>query len=212
MPIMGMQVQIMSMVSSEPSEVAAKREGTWLAYPFYLWNQIILKLSARFGGAKPKELERFLKFATVGVVGAFIDFGMLNLLQTTVLRPTGPQVTLKVGLATGAAFVSAVSSNFVWNRYWTYPDSRSRSVRQQWVQFAIVSLVGLIFRLIWVRMLFGPFGDLGVNALQALGVIEAYAKTATTQLGTNIAQFFAIWIVMIWNFFANRYWTYNDVE
>ena len=35
---------------------------------------------------------------------------------------------------------------------------------------------------------------------------------ATKQLGTNIAQFFAIWIVMVWNFFVNRYWTYNDVE
>jgi putative flippase GtrA len=202
----------MSMVSSEPSEVVAKRGGTWLAYPFYLWNQIILRLSARFGGANPKELERFLKFATVGVVGAFIDFGTLNLLQLTALRPTGPHVTLKVGLATGTAFISAVSSNFVWNRYWTYPDSRSRTMRQQWVQFAIVSLFGLIFRLIWVRMLFRPFGDLGVSTLQTLGVIETYAKTATTRLGTNIAQFFAIWIVLVWNFFANRYWTYNDVE
>jgi putative flippase GtrA len=212
MPITGIQVHTMSMVTSEPPEVVAEREGSWLSYPFYLWNQIILRLSARFGGAKPKELERFLKFATVGVVGAFIDFGMLNLLQATVLRPTGAQVTLKVGLATGTAFVSAVSSNFVWNRYWTYPDSRSRSVRQQWVQFAVVSLIGLIFRLIWVRMLFGPFGTLGVNSLRTLGAGETYTKTATTKLGTNIAQFFAIWIVMVWNFFANRYWTYNDVE
>ena len=202
----------MSMVSSESSEAVAKHGGVRLAYPFYLWNQIILKLSARFGGTKAKELERFLKFATVGVVGAFIDFGMLNLLQATVLRPTGPHVTLKVGLATGTAFVSAVTSNFVWNRYWTYPDSRSRPVQQQWVQFAIVSLIGLIFRLIWVRMLFGPFGDLGVSTLRTLGVVDTYARTATTQLGTNIAQFFAIWIVMVWNFFANRYWTYNDVE
>lgn len=202
----------MSMVTSEPPDVVAEREGSWLAYPFYLWNQIILKLSVRFGGAKPKELERFLKFATVGVIGAFIDFGMLNLLQATVLRPSGSHVTLKVGLATGTAFISAVSSNFVWNRYWTYPDSRSRSVRQQWVQFAVVSLIGLIFRLIWVRMLFGPFGDLGANTLRTLGVVETYTKTATTKLGTNIAQFFAIWIVMVWNFFANRYWTYNDVE
>jgi len=200
------------MVSSESSEAVAKHGGVRLAYPFYLWNQIILKLSARFGGTKAKELERFLKFATVGVVGAFIDFGMLNLLQATVLRPTGPHVTLKVGLATGTAFVSAVTSNFVWNRYWTYPDSRSRPVQQQWVQFAIVSLIGLIFRLIWVRMLFGPFGDLGVSTLRTLGVVDTYARTATTQLGTNIAQFFAIWIVMVWNFFANRYWTYNDVE
>jgi putative flippase GtrA len=32
------------------------------------------------------------------------------------------------------------------------------------------------------------------------------------QIGTLTAQLMAIGFVMIWNFFANRYWTYNDVE
>jgi putative flippase GtrA len=188
-----------------------KRGVAWAAYPFNLLNQLILKISERFG-AKSKEVERFLKFAIVGIIGAIIDFGVLNLLQATALRPVEPQLSLKVALATGTAFTSAVSSNFIWNRYWTYPDSRSRPIQQQLIQFFIVNVAGLGFRLVWVRVLFGPLGDIGSDALRALGAAATMDAAATKQLGTNIAQFFAIWIVMVWNFFVNRYWTYNDVE
>ena len=31
-------------------------------------------------------------------------------------------------------------------------------------------------------------------------------------LAKNATLAFAIGVVMIWNFFINRYWTYNDVE
>ncbi len=189
-----------------------KRDRDWIARGFARWNQVIARISRRAGARRAREVERFLKFATVGVLGAIIDFGMLNLLQATILRPTEPNVTLKVALATGTAFVTAVSSNFIWNRYWTYPDSRTRSVRQQWLQFFIVSVIGLAFRLVWVRTLYGPFGEIGVDVLGELGLSGALEATATRRLGTNIAQFFAIWIVMVWNFFANRYWTYNDVD
>ena len=192
--------------------MTSKRVMTWVIYPFNLWNQIILKISARLGGAKAKEYERFLKFATVGIIGAFIDFGVLNLLQATLLRPSGTQVALKVAVATSIAFTSAVISNFIWNRYWTYPDSRSRAIHHQVTQFFIINTIGLFFRLVWVKTLYTPFGNVGVDILRAFGLISSFADTATRRLGTNIAQFFAVWIVMVWNFFANRYWTYNDVE
>ena len=204
-------------VTPNSPELAAEARGArgllfWLTFPFVLWNDLILRIAGRVGGKKAKEVERFLKFATVGIIGAIIDFGVLNLLQATVLRPAGSHVGLKVALATGTAFVSAVSSNFTWNRYWTYPDSRSRPIHQQWVQFFLVSLAGLTFRLVWVRTLYTPLGNFGVDALQQLGLIGAVSATTTKRVGTNFAQFFAVWIVMVWNFFVNRYWTYNDVE
>lgn len=202
----------MSTVTSEPSDARSNRLVYVLTYPFVWWDRVIVRIAARSGSEKAKEIERFLRFATVGVIGAIIDFGVLNVLQVTVLAPSEPNVSLKVALATGVAFTSAVSSNFVWNRYWTYPDSRTRSIRRQWMQFFVVSLAGLLFRLAWVRLLFSPLGTIGVDILTALGVVESMAETATKRLGTNIAQFFAVWIVMVWNFFVNRYWTYNDVK
>jgi len=199
-------------MTSESSQAESNRVVYWLTYPFVRWNQIILKIAARAGGKKAKEVERFLKFATVGIMGAIIDFGVLNLLQATVLTPNEPNVSLKVAIATGAAFVSAVSSNFVWNRYWTYPDSRTRPIQQQLFQFFLVSLAGLLFRLVWVRTLYSPLGNFGVDVLKTFDVVESMAETDIKRLGTNFAQFFAVWIVMVWNFFVNRYWTYNDVE
>ena len=186
--------------------------GMWYTYPFGLLKQVILKISFRFG-SKAKEVERFLKFAVVGIIGAVVDFGVLNLLQATLLRPHGDNVPLRVAIATGTAFTAAVLSNFTWNRYWTYPDSRSRAVQRQLVQFFIVNTAGLAFRLVFVRILFGPLGHIGVEVLKASGLADhSFTEAATGQLGTNIAQFFAVWIVMVWNYFVNRYWTYNDVE
>ncbi len=199
-------------MTTETSHNTARNLTDMITHPFALWNQIIVVIAGRVGGRKAKEVERFLKFATVGVIGAMIDFGVLNVLQATVLRPEAPDVSLKVALATGLAFVSAVTSNFVWNRYWTYPDSRTRPIQRQWVQFFVVSLAGLLFRLVWVRTLYIPMGDIGLDALRLAGIADSLADPAVKRLGTNIAQFFAVWIVMVWNFFVNRYWTYNDVE
>lgn len=167
---------------------------------------LIWWIASRFGD-KAKEVDRFIKFAIVGVVGAVVDFTVLNVLEHTVLIPTPPSENLKVALATGIAFTSAVVSNYIWNRYWTFPDSRSRSAGQQLFQFFVVSIVGLVFRLIFVGATYHFFGELANSTLA--GEMDL---TATNQFGSNIAQAISIGIVMFWNFFANRYWTYNDVK
>jgi putative flippase GtrA len=167
------------------------------------------RIAARFGGAKAKELERFLKFATVGLFGAVIDFGILNVLQVTVLSPSVP---VYVALATSIAFIAAVTSNFIFNRYWTYPDSRSRPLRRQLVQFFVVSAVGWVARTIWVTLMFTPIGLFATSVLEIFSPDYVATPEITKRLGSNVAQLIAIFVVMIWNFFINRYWTYNDVE
>lgn len=166
---------------------------------------LIWWVASRFGD-KAKEVERFIKFAIVGVFGAVVDFTVLNVLQNSLLVPEPPSQDMKVALATGVAFTTAVMSNYLWNRYWTFPDSRSRSAGRQLFQFFVVSIVGLLFRLVFVGVSYGFFGNLGDSILP--GTME---PTAINQLGSNIAQAISIGIVMFWNFFANRYWTYNDV-
>ena len=140
-----------------------------------------------------------------------VDFGTLNVLQATVLKPVSGSA-LPVVLATTIAFTAAISSNFVWNRYWTYPDSRSRPILQQLGQFFLVNIIGWVFRSGIVVLLYGPFGQLAASGLNTLwpGVITGIE--AQNRLGTNLAQALAVLIVMLWNFFVNRYWTYNDVD
>lgn len=168
--------------------------------------------AASFFGDHAIEVERFIRFFIVGVIGAGVDFTTLNILQHTVLVPIDPNHNIKIALATGISFCAAVISNFTWNRYWTYPDSRSRSVRRQLVMFFIVNTIALLFRLGFVSLTFGLFGNLGERLLQDLSLAGSLSQESLHQLGTNISQALAVLIAMFWNFIANRIWTYNDVE
>lgn len=172
-------------------------------------------IANRFG-SRSREVERFLKFALVGALGAIIDAGTLFVLQATVLAPAEPNQGLKVALASTIAFIAAVSSNFFWNRHWTYPDSRSRSVRRQMVQFTVVSLIGWVGRTMWIslayRWLGALFMPLFLPEIQILRPGYVPSVSAEAKLGTMIAWFVGVVVVMVWNFLANRYWTYADVD
>jgi len=178
-------------------------------------DRVIVSIASRFGD-KAKEVERFLKFAFVGAIGAIIDFGTLVMLQATLLPPVGPNKDLKVALATSVAFAAAVISNFIWNRLWTYPDSRSRSIKRQLAQFTLINLIGWTGRTIWVSFAYTWLGAALMPIL--LPEIQIFrpgyvpSASAEAKLGTIGAWLIGVVIVMIWNFTANRLWTYNDVQ
>ena len=170
---------------------------------------LIMAIAGRFG-KKSKEVERFLKFAVVGAIGFVVDLGTLVVLQATILPPVN---TTNVVIATTTAFLAAILSNFIWNRFWTYPDSRSRSVRTQLIQFIFISVVGWLARTVWISAAYLPLGGLFGPLVQSLTSAQT-PMTATTEarIGTIIAQMVGVVVVMFWNFFANRYWTYGDVD
>jgi len=174
-------------------------------------DRIILRASALFG-SNSKEAERFIKFFVVGIIGAIVDFSTLNILQTTVLVPAEPNQRLKIAIATGIAFSAAVFSNFIWNRYWTYPDSRSKGIFSQLFIFYGINSAALVFRLIFVSFTFHFFGELGEQIITELGLADSMSSEAVSQLGTNISGALAVITAMFWNFGVNRLWTYNDVS
>lgn len=176
----------------------------------------IAALSSRIGGSKSKEVERFIKFAIVGSIGAVIDAGTLFILQATVLPPTLRDPDMNVAVAQTIAFVAAILSNFTWNRLWTYPDSRSRSVRHQMALFVLISVIGWVGRTIWITFAHQPLGEYLMPAVLPLihllrpGYVAS--ATAAAKLGTMTAWLVGVAVVMVWNFIANRLWTYNDIE
>ncbi len=147
-----------------------------------------------------RERSRFLRFAFVGIVGAVVDFGVSNLL---------------IKLFTYAA--GGRRDDLVHRRH-----------PQQLHLEPLLDLPG--FALQADRAAAGPvrgdqrdgsgdphpdpvFPRAGDGSrwrsdldLQILPVLDA--KT----LADNFTLAIAVIIVMFWNFFANRYWTYNDVE
>lgn len=146
-----------------------------------------------------KERERFLKFAVVGAFGAAVDFGSFHLLMSL--------LNLEPQWAQAVSFTLAICSNFIWNRVWTYPDSRSKPISNQLITFFLVNLVGLAIRTPIFTYLEEPFRNLFERlAFIPLGIITA------DRLGYTFALGIAVVVVMFWNFFINRVWTYNDVD
>lgn len=197
---------------------------------------IIRRVAKRFGGENFKELERFLRFAVVGLTGAVIDLGLLTTLQLTVLPPAGfaPSsldfnlsglpfnynltaipLDFNVALATTLAFISAVVSNFFWTTKWVYPESRSNK-RRQLMQFVFISVVGWLARTLWITLMYVSLGSLFAPLAEPMIQIinSGFELTPVTEksIGSIAAQLIAMVFVMLWNFFANRYWTFNDVD
>ena len=141
------------------------------------------------------ERTRFLKFATVGAIGTVVDFGIYNFLN--IIFGMAPVISQAI------SFTLAVINNFLWNRHWTYPESRAKAVHHQMAQFGLVNVGGLLIR---TPIIAGLERPLGIFA----GRLGVQAEAATI-VGHNAALAVAIGIVMLWNYFANRYWTYNDI-
>jgi len=148
------------------------------------------------------EITRFLKFSAVGTLGAVIDIGTFHWLHA---RLGVPEV-----LASVCSFVAAVTSNFIWNRYWTYPDSRSKPLRRQAGQFALVSVIGLAIRTPLFALLLAPYTSLAAVLLET--PLGAAIPISASSLGADLTLVTVIIVVLFWNFLANRLWTYGDVD
>jgi len=158
----------------------------------------------RLARSNRKDVGRFLKFCVVGMIGAVIDFGVLNLLIQLAHFP-------KV-LANACSFTVAVISNFTWNRLWVYPETRGDPLRKQFVQFTLVNAAGLALNVLIFystdRWLLGEAGLLaGPTEMVAQGIGMRHFD-----LAYNGAKVIATGVVLFWNFFANRFWTFRHVK
>jgi putative flippase GtrA len=146
-----------------------------------------------------RERTRFLRFSVVGLIGFVVDSSTF-FLSSRVLH-------IFPGVAQAISFTLAVVSNFTWNRYWTYPDSRAKAISRQLIQFFVVNAVGLVvIRTPLFTALELPFRNLFIY------VVPPIPYFTPAFLGDGLTLVVVVLVVMLWNFFVNRYWTYNDIE
>jgi len=145
----------------------------------------------------PVERTRFVKFMVVGAIGAVMDFSIANLLTHFLGIDLVPAGTISLACA--------IASNFVWNRYWTYPDSRSKAVTHQLGMFTLVNIAGVAIRIPILHYV-------EPSMLNILKQGFHLTRPSPEFIARNITLALAIGIVMLWNFFVNRRWTYGDIE
>ena len=141
-------------------------------------------MTAFSGISSDKEIERFGRFLAVGGVGTVLDFSPLALLKLAGLP------TL---FANSLSFVAGLVNNFTWNRLWTFGDAIQPDWRRQLIQFTAVSLVGLALNNLIVLSLEGIFGTM----------------LSQPDWGYLPAKVIATGVVVFWNYFANRMWTFK---
>jgi putative flippase GtrA len=153
---------------------------------------------------KRQELVRFFKFCVVGTIGTAIDFGLLNLLYNVLGLPQVPSNVVSVSAAT--------VNNYTWSRFWVYPETKDQHGGRKFVQFVIVSLIalGLNTGILWVtdHWFLGESGLLGA----LVAPVATWVGAEHSVLSSNGAKVIATGIVLFWNFFANRMWTFRDVD
>jgi putative flippase GtrA len=137
------------------------------------------ELAYRIGAAarRPSSWWQLCKFGFVGGSGYLINIAAFALLTGSVGLHQAP--------AAVGAFCVAVSSNFLWNRIWTFGPGEDHPAFQA-ARFFAVSVAAL---------------GLNLVALEAL--------IALTPLDAVAAQAIAVAMAMPFNFLGNKLWTFS---
>jgi dolichol-phosphate mannosyltransferase len=136
------------------------------------------ELAYRFGAAARQSATwvQLLKFGLVGASGYLINLGVFALLAGS--------FGIHHLLAAVGAFCVAVTSNFLWNRHWTFGPGDGPAHFQA-ARFFAVSLAAL-----------------GLN----LAVLEVLVSSGG--VGELSAQAIAVAVAMPFNFLGNKLWTF----
>lgn len=137
-------------------------------------------------------LGQFARFLGVGAVGFVVDFAVFNALRLTVLAPEalheGP-VIAKV-ISTSLAIVT----NWIGNRLWTFRAHRGRQLAREGVEFAAVSVGGMLIGLgcLWVSH-------------YLLGFTSALADNLSANVvGLGLGTLFRFALYRLWVFAPHR--------
>jgi putative flippase GtrA len=140
--------------------------------------ELAYRLSA--AARRPASWWQLVKFGLVGGSGYLINLAVFALLSDG--------LGAHHALAAIGAFCVAVSSNFFWNRHWTFAAGDGHAGFQA-ARFFTVSVAALLINL---------------AALEAL--------IAGTSLGPLSAQAIAVAVAMPFNFLGNKLWTFAQAR
>ncbi len=137
-------------------------------------------------------IPQLARFGTVGLVGLIVDVTLFNLLRVTVLAPEvlaeGPVIAKVVSTSV------AIAINWVGSRYWTFRLEQRRPATREALEFAVVSVGGL---LIAVACLVVSRSVLGFTSLLADNI-------ATNVIGLALGSAFRFVMYRAWVFHPRR--------
>ena len=137
-----------------------------------------------------KVVYQFAKFAAVGTLNSFIDFGVVNLLIAIFGVATG----IAFSIFKAISFLFATTNSFFWNKFWTF-DSKGGDTTKQAIQFYVIAGIGLL-----------------VNVGVATLVNGARGEAVAVNLWANFAVLCGIFASFIWNFLGYKFIVFKKQE
>lgn len=136
----------------------------------------------------PTLLPQLARFGAVGLVGLIVDVALFNLLRVTVLAPEviveGPVIAKVISTSV------AITVNWIGSRHWSFRLERRRPAVREAIEFALVSIGGL---LISVACLVISHYVLGFTSLLADNI-------ATNVVGLGLSSIFRFVLYRAWVF------------
>lgn len=120
---------------------------------------------------------KFIKFCFVGFSGLVIDFSITWLLKE--------KFRINKYIANSTGFIFAATSNYIWNRFWTF-QSENDHIAREYLSFIIISLTGVV-----------------INNLLV------YFFTDKIKFNFYLSKLIAIGVVTLWNFLMNFFITFR---
>ena len=130
-----------------------------------------------------------MKFAVIGLSSAIIDVGVNKVLMHRFDTPW--LVAAVIGFALG------VTNGFIWNSRWTFRGLGSGRQHELYGKFVAVNIAGLVLNVCIMKVVF----------IAMTGQVLLASNPTSQQW--NIAKVIAIAIVAVWNFTANKLWTFR---
>ncbi len=128
---------------------------------------------------------RFPKFILVGLFGTILDYSLFLFLKSW---------SWQSGIANIFSASVGMFNNFYWNRQWTFSKPLDKSCSVQFIQYFVVSLIGL-----------------GISTMVITAVEEpCEAMIPNAQSAYILAKLLATAAAFVWNYVANLNWTFRE--
>lgn len=128
------------------------------------------------------------RFGAVGLVGLVIDVAVFNLLLSTVLSSDAFHEAPIVAKLISTSL--AIVANWLGNRFWTFRAERRPHMLREGIEFAVVSVGGMLIALgcLWVSH-------------YLLGFTSALAdNVSANMIGLGLGTAFRFWLYRTWVF------------
>jgi putative flippase GtrA len=130
------------------------------------------------------------KFGLIGVANTVVDLGIYNLFIYMSDVSSGYMIAVFKSFSVLAAIVNS----YIWNKFWSFEKKEVRNLGEEFTQFLMVSLVGLLL-------------NVGITAF-VVNVIGAPVGVAD-KTWANIGGLTASVLVLTWNFVGYKFFVFK---